>query len=211
MPPSNDDMGALQRSRHNRLKLALIPQFHSEDFDFCCDGCAAVTISEITSGVLTSLCHVPFYCLIHVKKSALLFLCWTAPPAKLTSEALTFCSFTLDVCFCFFVPSSCQWNRPDEVRQPQPTEVKKTSWKSASAKTRSSIPGFPWTEAGDCRPPGTSWWEIPSGGLCEMQGWRKTVGFKWLHPLLHRNDGSASSGYLPTVPINWICTENTFP
>lgn len=33
-------------------------------------------------------------------------------------------------------------------------------------------------------PPGE---KFPRGGLCEMQRWRKTVCFKWLRPLLHRN------------------------
>lgn len=48
MLPPDDDMRALQRRRHNRLQSALIPQFHSENFDFYCDGCAAVIISEVT-------------------------------------------------------------------------------------------------------------------------------------------------------------------
>lgn len=210
MPPSNDEMGALQRSRHNRLKLALIAQFHSEDFDFCCDGCAAVIISEITSGVLTSLCHVPFYCLIHVKKSALLFLCWTATPAKLTSEALTFSPFILDV--VFFCPLQLPveppwWSTTTSANWGEKNILEICVCQIEIQYSRFSLNRSRWLLAS---------WDLPvrnslGGGLCEMQGWRKTVGFKLLHPLLHRNDGSASSGYLPTVPINWICTENTFP
>lgn len=120
---------------------------------------------------------------------------------------------------CFFpVPSSCQWNRSEEVQEPLLELRWKTSCKSTSAKKRWSISGFPRTGAGDYQPPGTSWcWSLgwtsrilsvrnSLGGLCEMQTWRKTVCFKWLHLLLHRNSVQERllAIYQPFQPTEYV-------